>query len=311
MLRSLRVVPVALAFGLVVSSAQADASVQITSRSTSGGVTTVSGTFDLSGLEGPQDVGGDPVIRFDPAGDTPQIATALGIGLTNGLIEPIDGGLRFIWQTDGLPPQVPPEGIRYTWGFAIGTNTYQLQAKVTNLASITTAEAPIEHVQHATKLAGFYQLRGACVTSYEGTPTAGCYHLAFLNGAIDQASGRVSIDLPWMTEDRIGRIVAPDFLPGATIIENLTAGMSITAAGQAVVGNTSTSSYLNGWPPYLTAPQVDLAIGNNPEQADFASYFYPATISGNTFTGTINNTTGAEVVFARACYRSTCLYDAA
>ena len=47
--------------------------------------------------------------------------------------------------------------------------------------------------------------------------------------------------MPYETRDAIGRLVAPEFGPGVVIEENLTATMSIVAAFQAVVGNTSTS----------------------------------------------------------------------
>jgi hypothetical protein len=296
--------------GLAMSSATAAPSIEITSVSTSGAVTTVMGTADFPPLTEPEGLPGDPV-AWDPSGGDlpPEAATALGLGLQQGLIQRIDGGLRFIWQTDGLPPTVPPEGVRYTWGFAVGPQTYQLQAKLTNLASITTAEEPLEHAIQARDQKPFFQLRGACETSYMGTPVSGCYHLAFLTGGFDYENGRVFIDMPYETRDRIGRIVAPEFKPGALLVENLTAGMSIAASAQAVASNQLTSAYINGWGVYRTAPEVALATGTSPAQAPFAHYATPATLTGGTFTGQINGTTGTEVVFARACDGATCSFD--
>lgn len=142
-----------------------------------------------------------------------------------------------------------------------------------------------------------------------GTPASGCYHLAFLTGGFDYENGRVFIDMPYETRDRIGRIVAPDFKPGALLAENLTAGMSIAASVQAVATNTLLSSYINGWGVYRTAPEVALATGSHPSQAVFALYSTPATFDGTNFSGTLNGTTGSELVFARACDGVTCSYD--
>lgn len=294
------------AIGLSLSTAHAAPSIEVLSKSTLASMTTVTGTATFPDITDPESVGGDAV-RWDPSGGDlpPEAATALGLGLQDALIVPIDGGLRFVWQTDGLPANVPPEGVRYTWSFGIGASTYQLQAKLTNLASITTAEEPVEHVVQLRDGDGFFQLRGACEASYQGTPTAGCYHLAFLNGEFNYTTGAVSIDLPYETKDRIGRLVAPNFKPGATLNEILTANMSIAASVQAVVSNTTTSAYINGWRPYYTAPRVDLATGSNPA---ITPNFFPtaATLTGNSFAGTISGTTGTEVVFARGCLGASC-----
>ncbi|MFP5224892.1 MAG: hypothetical protein ACLGH3_04965 [Actinomycetota bacterium] len=299
-----------LVIGLAMSSASAAPSVEITSKSTVAGVTYVTGTAEFPPITEPEELIGDTV-RWDPSGGDlpPEVATALGVGLTGALIQRIDGGLRFIWQTDGLPPTVPPEGVRYTWAFAVGQQTFQLQAKLTNMASSTLAEEPVEHVIQARDQKQFFQLRGACETSYLGTPIAGCYHLAFLNGGFDYDKDQVFIDMPYQTRDRIGRIVAPDFKPGAVIAENQTAGMSIAASVQAFVSNTLTSGYINGWGVYRTAPSVALATGSNPSQAPFALYSTPADFDGTNFSGAINGTTGSEIVFARACDGATCAYD--
>ena len=300
------VAAIACAVGLIAAPAAAAPSVAITSavRDTAAGTATVTGTAAFTAITEGQSVGGINTNFSDPA-----VADAAGIDLTDAKIMPLaDGsGLRFIWQLASLPAQVPPEGVRYTWAFRIGETQFQLQAKRTNLVSITTAEDPVGHAKQAT-VGEYFQLRGACVANYEGTPTAGCYHLAFLKGAFDTAAKTVHIDLPYETKDAIGRQVARQFTPGVVIEENVTAGMSITGAFQAVVGNTSTSDYTNGWDPYYVGPRVDLATGSATASPVGLNFATPATLSGDTFTGTVPMTGSATTVYARACNGMECSY---
>lgn len=273
----------------------------IDSVTVNGSTVAVAGTASFSPV-GAQSVGGTNT-NFANTG----VADAVGINLTGGKIEPIAGGLRFIWETTGLPEQTPPEGVRYTWAFAIAGKQYQLQAKRTNLSSVTTAEDPVNHAKALAANAGFFQLRGACQTSYEGAPISGCYHLAFLKGAFDVAGKRVYMDLPYQTRDQIGRLVAPDFKPGAVLVENLTAGMSIAASFQAVATNTTLSDYTNGWSAYTVGEAVSVATGaegDDPAGLEYA----PATLTGSAFTGTASLVEGADSVFVRACQGSTCTY---
>jgi hypothetical protein len=266
----------------------------------------VAGTASFEAITAAQSVGGTNT-NWANAG----VAEAAGINLTDAKIAPLanNAGLRFIWELSAMPAQVPPEVVRYTWSFKIGTNQYQLQAKRTNLASITTAEDPVNHIQQAAAQKEFFQLRGACVTSYEGLPTAGCYHLAFLNGSFDVAGKKVTMDLPYLAKDEIGRVVTPDFKPGTVIQENVTAGMSITGAFQAVVGSTATSDYTNGWSPYYAGPQVALGVGAEGAAPETITYGPPATLSASGFSGTVNGLTAAKnTVFARACTGIECSY---
>jgi hypothetical protein len=93
------------------------------------------------------------------------------------------------------------------------------------------------------------------------------------------------------------------------IEENLTANMSIVAAFQAVVGNTSTSDYINGWEPYYVGPRVDLAVGPANASPDSLNYATPASLDGESFTGTVSGLTGsATTVFARGCNGTECTY---
>jgi hypothetical protein len=292
---------------LLPSTVTAASTVSITGVTVTGGTGSVTGTAAFSLITAAQSVGGSNTNFGNVA-----VADAAGINLVDAKIAPLANGqgLRFIWELAAMPAQVPPEGVRYTWSFKIGSNQYQLQAKRTNLASITTAEDPVNHIQQAAAQKEFFQLRGACVTEYEGLPTAGCYHLAFLTGAFDVANKTVSMDLPYQTKDEIGRVVAPDFKPGATIEENLTANMSITAAFQAVIGNTTTSDYTTGWTPYFVGPQIHLGVAGPTANPAEVNYTAAGVMNGSTFNGTVSGLTASKnTVYARACNGQDCAYS--
>jgi hypothetical protein len=291
---------------LLPGQASAAPTVSISGVTVTGGSGAVTGTASFEAITEALSVGGTNTNWANAA-----VADAAGINLVDAKIAPLanNAGLRFIWELSALPAQVLPEVVRYTWSFKIGTNQYQLQAKRTNLASITTAEDPVNHIQQAAAQKEFFQLRGACVTSYEGAPVSGCYHLAFLNGSIDVAGKKVTMDLPYLAKDEIGRVVTPDFKPGVAIEANETAGMSITAAFQAVVGNTATSDYTNGWSPYYAGPQVSLAVAAAGVDASTLTYGAPVTLSASGFSGTVSGLTAAKnTVFARACSGLDCSY---
>lgn len=209
-----------------------------------------------------------------------------------------------------MPPEVPPEGVRYTWAFSVNGAQFQLQAKRLNLASITTAEDPVGHALQAANQRDFFQLRGACTNEYQGAPIAGCFHLAFLDGQFDVDGNRVVIDLPYETRDNIGRIVAAEFTPGSVLLESRSAGMSIAGAFQAVVSNTTVSNFINNWEPYYTAPVVDLAADRSSRNAAFVNYSTRAELAADgTWIGTVSGFGGAnDTVFARACHGAVCAF---
>ena len=260
----------------------------------------------------------DPVVEAQSVGGTntnfarTEVADAAGINLVEGKIEPLanGSGLRFIWVVTGLPAQVPPEGVRYTWAVSIGSTVYQLQAKRTNLISVTTTEDPVGHVQQATKQADFFQLRGACQASYQGTPSSGCFHLAWLTGKFDAAAKHVYVDWPYNTKDAIGRLVAPDFKPGAVLNESQQAGMSISAGLQAAVSNTTSSDFINGWTPYFVGPRVDLAAGAaSVADPSALTYSTPGVLSGTSYTAQVSGLTAAKpTVWVRACNGIDCVF---
>ena len=294
--------------GSVVPAGAVD-SVAIDSTQVQGSRVTVTGSAAFSTAE--TEVADDTFVTpLDP----PEAAGPLGIDLRSASISPLaDGsGLRFTWQMSSLPPSVPPEGVRYTWAFRIGDSRYQLQAKLTNLASITTTEAPMDHLLQVP-VGTFFQLRGACEDNYRGTPTAGCYHLAFLGGNFDYTNGRVNVDMPWRTRDQLGRIVAGDFVPGVVLEEDLAAGMSIAASLQAFVSNTTVSQYIVGWETYASGgPVVSLGVGAAGSNPGSIAYDDEAVVEDGAFGGTARGFGGAnDTVFARACDVSGCAYASA
>lgn len=264
----------------------------------------LAGDVEFPPIEHPESVGG-----FVTAFENPDVASQVGIALHDALIEPLaDGsGLRFVWDVDQLPPTgVLPEGVRYTWAFQIDGEQFQLQAKTSNLLSSTTVEDPVGHAQQAGD--NFFQLRGACQDEYLGTPVSGCYHLAFLDGDVDVDAGTIAVELPYDTHDSIGRSVAPEFVPGATLIANETASMSITASLQAVVSNTATSQYINSWTDYFAGPRLELGVGrsfSDPTGVDY-TVSVPWSEDG-TWSGSVSGLGGAnDTVFVRACNGASC-----
>lgn len=250
-----------LALAGLAGIAAGPADVDITGAVRDGDVVEITGTADL-GEPGRTCAVADGD-GFPTALAHADAADALGLDLVDACMERTEDGLRFIWVMGSpLPEQVPPEAVRYNWAFQAGEQTIQLQAKRTNVANSTTAEDPIGHAQHlAQGDVGWFQVRGACVTAYLGTPVAGCYHLDFVEGGFDHAAGEVWMELPFNPRDDKGRPYAPDFQEGATIIESASAGMSIAASGQAGVSNTSTSAFINGWAQYCTVDAVLAGLG--------------------------------------------------
>lgn len=232
------------------------------------------------------------------------VADALGLDLVDACLEPLEDGLKFTWvMGTALPEQVPPEGVRYNWAFATSDGqTIQLQAKRSNVASITTAEDPVGHAQHLSQGdVGWFQVRGACTEAYLGAPISGCYHLDFVEGGFDVAAGEAWMVLPFDPHDDLNRPYAPLFGPGATITEVQSAGMSIAASGQAVVSNTTISQFLNGWGSYTLGETVRVGVGSGGANA---SAWAPATVADGTYAGTVE-AIGSHV-YAEACQGLLC-----
>jgi hypothetical protein len=292
-----RLITTALVAALALTSLPAGADGAISgSAVVDGSTATVSGTALIDAPEGAFSVGGTKT-AFAAAG-TP-------IELAGADIELLDDGLRFIWRVEDLPATVPPEGIRYTWSFLAGGKSFQLQAKRTNVASVTTTEDPVGHALQAASTEDWFQLRGACEEMYRGTPTAGCYHLTFLDGEFDPDADTITVDLPFGTRDSIGRAVAETFQRGVEITPNETAGASIAGSFQAVISNNTISSFINGWTPVITGPVVQLGVGRstaNPNTVNYATTADYDLVTG-AFSGTVSGVTALnDTVFARVCH---------
>lgn len=284
------------------------ASVTVTSAVARDDQVLVKGTVDFPS-PGRQSVTKDATFAAGAVANTPAGDSA-GLKLSDAFIEPRPDGLRFTWKVDSLPAQIPPEGVRYTWGFQLGDRVYQLQAKRTNLVSLTTVEDPVGHIQRAAAQQSFFQLRGACQDSYQGTPVAGCYHLAFLDGGFDIAGGQIWVDLPYEARDPLGRVVIPGFRPGATLVDNAgsgTAGMTISAAFQAAISNTNLARYFTEVAPYHAGLSVDLAIAKpGGDSQTFTTTVVPA--ADGSFSAVVPGLTAADrTLRARACYGLNCV----
>jgi uncharacterized protein YndB with AHSA1/START domain len=297
-----RLLTLAIAALLALSALPASASGTLTGSATSqgGGRATVSGVASIPAPTGAFSVGG--TLTNFAGSATPAGAV---VQLTGAEVELLEDGVRFTWKVTDIPDVVPPEGVRYTWGFSAGGQQFQLQAKRLNLASITTAEDPVGHVEQAAAQRDFFQLRGACQAMYRGLPTSGCFHLAFLQGSFDTAKNTVTMTVPFRTTDSIGRVVADAFRRGAEITASESAGMSIAGGFQAVVSNTQTSSFINGWTSFFTGPTVQLGVGRPGANANAVTYSSTATFDPATgaFSGTVEGlTTQNSAVFARVCH---------
>lgn len=232
-----------------------------------------------------------------------EVAEAAGIDLIGYAIEEYGEGegLELTWRLSSLPEQVLPELVRYTWVFEVDGQSYQLQAKRSNLASVTTPEAPVDHALEAAEGDGWFQLRGSCVSNYlvQQNPVAGCYHLGFFEGDFDPEAAEVRFRLPYEATDRIGRVVAPTFTRGSRVVAGQSANMSIAAAFQAVAGGTYSSQYLGsaGVGDYYAGTWVGAALGDaGSEPSAFTQLDTPGDGS---FSGSL---TGAgDTLYVKAC----------
>lgn len=279
-----------------------DPSVSGTASAT-GSTVNVNGVATFVDNTGPFDVGGTKTAFANS-----DVATALGIDIQSAEVDVQQDGVEFVWHVADLQ-EVPPEGIRYTWTFTAGGQQYQLQAKRTNMASVTTTEDPVGHAQQLASQGDWFQLRGACQTSYQGTPMSGCYHLTFLEGSFDAANDTVTMFMPYEVKDSIGRVVAPTFTRGAEIVPALSAGSSITATVQAVASTSSTESYINGWDAFYAGPSVQAFVGKAGDVGpDFFETWTTLDLAEDgTFSGSIpDRLPGEDTVHLRACNLTTC-----
>lgn len=286
-------------------------------------VTSLSGSPVAGGvqLSGMASFGGQkPVaVAEDPVGDAPgapEAGETTGvdlIGATLSVPDPANPELLVRWKLTGLPPSGGiPEGTRYSLPFKIGTKEFQVQAKFSNLSSITVTDDPQGHVSH---VGGSFQLRGNCTTSWNGSGVAYCYHLMWLTGGFDTTTDTVFALVP------LGSSAAPDIRSGAMLERNTStnANLNMVIAGyQAVL---ALSPQTNDESPFgiteeetyafpVAKKEVALGVaptGTDPAAVDFST---PATLGANDgFSGTVSTAgfaAGTYDVFARACFGTNC-----
>ena len=280
---------------------------ELTGVSAGGGA----GTVDISGTAS---FGGQAPVQIaeDSVGDgpvNPDRAHEDGVDLTAASIyqpNPDDPTLVFEWDVTNLPAGGRPEAVRYTFPFRIGNKSFQPQAKLTNVASITMLDDPAGHA----RLPGdHFQLRGNCVPNYpvEQSPLANCPHVAWLDGQFDPANNTIRLYMP------IGAAFAPEVVPGARLDREVVATTTIVAAYQAVVSNADTSDealWEEGKSYTVPQKQVSLGVapaGTPPDQVAFTE---PAALDeGDAFSGSVDTSglgPGAYEVFVRACFGSNC-----
>ncbi len=254
------------------------------------GVTTVSGTA-AAGTPGVESVNGF-VTDFAET----NVSSQTGHRLTDAMISQDADGITFTWQVENLHAPAPPEGVRYTWSFLIGEASFQLQAKSTNVASITLADDPAGHVTNA---GASFQVRGNCVAEYLGTPVANCPHIGWTDGAFDTANNQVTMTVPFGFHELI--------VPGAVIVENQTAGMSIAASYQAVANTSAISTFINDWSkPYVADLGVFLTVAS--KDLDIAKVKGGELLelgANGSFTGSIE-VDADQQAYIRACTGFTC-----
>lgn len=257
-------------------------------------------------------------IAEDIAGDgpvNPEVSRDTGVDLTGARAyqpDPEDPTLVFEWKVTNLPASgTYAEAVRYFWPFQIATpdgpKSYFLQAKLSNLSSVTTVDDPAGHVTNAGRS---FQLRGNCVDDWMGTGIANCPHIGWLDGEFDTATNTVRMELP------LGSELAPEVVPGAKLEALNFAGGTIAVAYQAVVSNATTTDFAEWFEddPYnVPSKRVSLGVapaGTPPNQVDFST---EGTLSDDgSFLGNVDISglePGSYELFARACFGSNCGLD--
>jgi hypothetical protein len=269
--------------------------------SASGSQVTVSGSATFRG-ESPV------LIAEDAAGDAPidqGLAARTGVDLLGAYIfqpDPATPELVFEMRLTGLPQSGSlPEVIRYGFPFTAGTSNFQIQAKFSNLGSLTVPDDPQGHAEHAAGTS--FQLRGNCGL-FQGVVN-NCAHLGWLTGEFDVADAAVRVRLP------IGSSLAPTVVPGAVLDRNPASfSGNPVASYQAVVSNDSTQDAAN-WEEGVTyrVPARTVTFGIVPAGSP-AQFTQAGTVSGDgSLQGTLSTAglaAGSYDVWAKACFGTNC-----
>ncbi|HYH27248.1 MAG TPA: hypothetical protein VEA19_00555 [Actinomycetota bacterium] len=280
------------------------------SASVSGGEVSISGTAAFGGQA--------PVtVTEDPTGDAPvapELGSTTGVDLVAARMyvpNPASPNLVVEWEVTNLPDTgAIPEGTRYSLAFKVGTKEFQVQAKFSNLASVTTLDDPPGHVTNASKA---FQIRGNCTTDYQGTGVAACPHLGWLTGEWDTAENVVRVQVP------LGSSFAPDIKGGAALERNTSSNANLNAviAGyqaflalspqtndEAIFGPEEEETYA------FVVPEKKVSFAIVPAGTPEANVVFgaPAT-TGDSFSGTLSTAglaPGSYDVYAKACFASNC-----
>lgn len=249
-------------------------------------------------------------VSQDPAGDgpvVPGLADETGVDLVAAKAyqpDPASPVLFFEWHLTGLPAHGSlPDAVRYTLPFRIGTRSFQLQAKLTDLASPGTAGNPSDH---ASRSGNAFELRADCTAV--GPAVGTCSHIAWLNGSFDSLHDLVRVKVP------LG--AAPEIVPGAELARNEAAAsdlVRIQAGYQAVAATAADEADWGGQDAGFTyrVPTRQVLLGIAPPGTPQAAVPFetPATVGadGSSFSGSVSAPgPGSWDVWVKACFGTNC-----
>lgn len=283
-----------------------------------GSLPTAVGSLSASGTGTEVSVSGSTTFRGeapvtvsqDPAGDgplAPDLADETGVDLVAARAyqpDPASPFLFFEWHLTGLPTHGSlPDSVRYTLPFQIGTRSFQLQAKLTDLASPGTAANPSGQASHSGNA---FELRGSC--SAVGPTVSTCSHIAWLNGSFDSLHDLVRVKVP------LG--VAPEIVPGAALARNQGAAsdlVHIQAGYQAVAATAADEADWGGQDAGFTyrVPTRQALLGIAPAGTPQADVVFDtaATVGadGSSFGGAVSAPgPGSWDVWVKACFGANC-----
>lgn len=286
----------------VVSPGSLHTTASSVSASPAGGQISVGGVANFRG-ESPvtvsEDVAGDGPVVQAVSGET-------GVDLVGAKVYQPDPGspvLFFEWHLSDLPSSGSlPDVVRYTLPFRIGTKAFQLQAKLTDLASASSASDPSGR---ASRSGNTFELRGNCING--PASVSACSRIAWLNGSFDSLHEVVRVKVP------LG--AAPELVGGAVLSRNQSSTLDLVRIQAGYQAIAATAADEAEWGPdaaftyRIPVRQVLLGIApaGTPESA--VGFDIPASVAedGSSFSGTLADPgPGSWDVWARACFGANC-----